>query len=117
MLSPADQPARPALEDERPVGEILHRLVDDAKAYAFAEADVAKAVALSKVQGFKVPAMLLAGAFLLVIAAVNVLAVAVFVAFAPRFGPILAGLLAFLLFAAIAGGLGWLAVKKLGQAK
>ncbi len=107
----------PAAEDERPVGDIVHQLVEDGKAYASAEVDLVKATALSKVSAFKLPAMLLAGAFLLVLAAVNVLAVAVFVAFAPRFGPILAGLFAFLIFVGIAGGLAWLAVKKLGQAK
>lgn len=117
MLKPVDPPIGPAADGERPVGDIVHQLVEDGKAYAFAEVDLAKTTALSKVDAFKVPAMLFAGAFLLVLAAVNVLAVAVFVAFAPRFGPILAGLFAFLIFVGIAGGFAWLAAKKLGQAK
>ena len=117
MLKPADQPAGPGAAEERPVSDIVHQLVEDGKAYAQAELDLAKTTALAKVDRIKVPAALFAVAFLLVLAAVNVLAVAVFVAFAPRFGPILAGIFAFLIFIAIAGGLAWVAVKKLGQAK
>jgi uncharacterized protein (DUF697 family) len=41
------------------------------------------------------------------------LAVATFLALLPLVGPFLGGLLAFLIFAAAAGGLGWFAVKKL----
>ncbi len=61
----------------------------------------------------QVPAILFGAALLLLQAAVTVLAVAVFLALLPLMGPVFAGLLAFLIFAGIAAGLGWLAVQKI----
>jgi hypothetical protein len=117
MLKPA-QPAMPSGNgDERPVGELVHQLVEQGKSYAQAELGVAKAIAASKAQGFKVPAILLASAFLLLQAAFTVLAVGVALALVPPMGPLLAGLVAFLIFAGLAGGLAYLAVKKIGSAQ
>jgi hypothetical protein len=112
MLKPADPPP-PGAGDDRPIGELVNQLVEDGKAYAQAELGVAKAIAAAKVGVFKVPAILLGAAFLLLQAAVTVLAVAAFLALLPLMGPVLAGLLAFLVFAGIAAGLGWWAVDKL----
>jgi hypothetical protein len=117
MLKPAQPAMQPESGDERPIGELVHQLVEQGKAYAQAELGLAKAIASSKAQSFKVPALLLATAFLLVQAAFCVLAVAVFVALQPSMGALLAGLVAFLIFAGLAGGLGYLAVKKIGEAK
>ena len=75
MLKPADPP-RPGPDDDRPIGELVSRLVDEGKAYAQAEIGVAKAIASAKADGLKVPAILLAAAFLLSQAAATVLAVA-----------------------------------------
>ena len=116
MLKPTDPPIGPGSDEERPVSDLVHQLVEDGKAYAHAELDLAKAMAAAKASAVKVPAILLGAAFLFLQAAVAVLAMGVFVALAPRFGPILAALLAFLMFAGIAGGVAWLAVKKLREA-
>ena len=117
MLKPAEPAMQPGKGDERPVGELVHQLVEQGKAYAQAEIGVAKAIAASKAQAFEVPAILLATAFLLVQAAFCVLGVALFLALLPLMGPLLAGLAAFLIFAGLAGGLAYLAIKKIGEAK
>lgn len=113
MLKPADparQPAGPG--DEPPIGELVHQLVEEGKAYAQAELGVAKAIASAKADGLKLPAILLGAAFLFAQAAVTVLAVAVFLGLLALMGPVLAGLLAFLIFAGAAGGLAWFAIQK-----
>ena len=101
MLKPADQqqPGPP----ERPVGELVHELIEDGKAYARAEK--AKAIAL--------PAGLLVTALLVAQAAITVLAVTLLAALSSRLGPVGAGLIAFLVFAGLAGGLASFAVQKL----
>lgn len=111
MLKPADP--TPQDGDERPIGEIVHQLVEDGKAYVGAEIALLKATASAKAGAFKIPAILFGAAFLLLQAAVTVLGVATFLALLPLVGPFFAGLLAFLIFAGVAGGLGWLAAQKL----
>ena len=112
MLKPAEPPARPGPGDDRPVGELVSQLVDEGKAYARAEFGLAKAIASAKAGGLKVPAILIGSALLLAQAAVTVVAVAIFVTLAAAMGPILAGLLAFLVFAGGAAGLAWLGIDK-----
>ena len=115
MLKPADPPPpgpngeRP--NGERPIGELVHQLVEDGKAYAETEIGVAKAIASAKVEGLKVPAILLGAAFLLAQAAATALAVALLLALLPLIGPLLAGIAAFAIFAGIAAGLGWQAMQ------
>ena len=114
MLKPADPPmAGP--DEERPVGEIVHQLVEDGKAYAQAEIDLAKAIALAKADAFKLPAILFGAAFVFLQAAVCVLAVSIYLSLIPAVGPFLAGLLAFLIFGGAAGGLAWFGVTKLRE--
>ena len=116
MLKPAEpamQPGNGAAND-RPVGELVHQLVEQGKAYAQAELGVAKAIAASKAQSFKVPAILLGTAFLLLQAAFGVLGIALFLALLPLMGPLFAGVVGFLIFAALAGGLAYLAVRMIG---
>jgi small-conductance mechanosensitive channel len=110
MLKPADPPL-PGANGERPIGELVNQLVEDGKAYAQAELGVAKAIATAKASRLKVPAILLGAAFVLVQASATVLAVALFLALLPLMGPMLAGVLAFAIFAAIAAGLGWKALE------
>lgn len=110
MLKPADPPP-PEPNGERPIGELVHQLVEDGKAYAEAEIGVVKAIASAKVGSLKVPAMLLGAAFLLLQAAATVLAVALSLALLPLIGPLLAGIAAFAIFAGIAAGLGWQAMQ------
>lgn len=111
MLKPPEQGALPP--DERPVGELVNQLVEDGKAYARAELDVAKAIANAKAKALVLPAILFGGGFLLAQAAVTVLAVGLFAALWAMMPAIIAGLIAFLVFAAIAGGVGWYAVQRL----
>lgn len=107
MLKPAEPPMQPEPGSERPIGELVSQLLDEGKAYAKAEIGLAKAIASAKAGIFKVPAILFGTALLLAQAAVTVLAVALFHGLAPLMGPVLAGLVAFVIFAAIAGGLAW----------
>ena len=113
MLKPTDPPIRsPEPGDERPISELVHQLVEDGKAYAKAELGVVKTVASAKAGNLKVPAILLGAALLFVQAAVTILTVATFFALLPAMGPLLAGLLAFLVFAGIGAGMAWLGISK-----
>ena len=115
MLKPADPP-RPGPDDDRSIGELVSRLVDEGKAYAQAEIGVAKAIASAKANHLKAPAILLAAAFVLSQAATTVLAVALFLALLPLIGPLLAGIASFAIFASIAAGLSWQAVQLIRRA-
>lgn len=116
MLKPSDPAMRPVdPADERPVGELVHQLVEDGKAYARAELGLAKATAAAKADAVKLPATLFGAALLILQAAINVLAVGICLALVPLIGPLLAGLLAFAIFAATAGGLAWFGLKKLRE--
>ena len=106
MLKPSSEDRQPQPPDQ-PVGELIARVLEDGKAYALAEIDVAKAIATDKVLAFKVPAILLVVALLVSQAAIIVLAVGVTLALATLIGPLLAGIVGFVLFGALAGGLGW----------
>jgi hypothetical protein len=104
MLKPADPGPPPS---ERPVGELVHELVDDAKAYAHAEIGLAKAIATAKGKAFVAPAILFGIAFVLALAGVTALAVGVVIALAKFLGPLLAGFVGLLIFGALAGGCAW----------
>ena len=113
MLKPGEhmQPA----PSERPVGELVHQLVEEGKAYARAEVGLAKAIATSKGKALALPAGLLGVALLVIQAAITILAVGVFAMLQWAIGTILAGFVTFLIFAAIAGALVWYALKRLRQ--
>ncbi len=98
MLRPADRDP----DGERPVGELVQRLVDEGKAYARAEFGLAKAVAQSKARAAAVPAAMLGAAFLLAQAGAVMLAFALFGALYLLIGAVLAGLVTALIFAAAA---------------
>ena len=115
MLKRADPSLEP--DDEQSIGEVVSDLVDQGKAYAKAEVELAKAQALAKVEQFKVPAILLFGALLFAQAAVTVLAVAVALGLAPLIGSFGGGLVAVALAGGVAGLLAWLAVKRFQGAK
>ncbi len=117
MLKPTDDPSAAPLpgDEERPVGELVHELIEDGKAYARAELGLAKAIASAKADAVKVPAILFVAAFLVLQGAINVLAVGVALALVRFIGPLGAGLAAFLIFAGLSGGLAWLGVKKLQE--
>lgn len=101
---------------ERPVGELVHELVEEGKAYAKAEIGLARAIAVARARALALPSALLGVAFLLAQTAVTVLGVGIYVALYWSMGPILAGIVGFLIFAGLAGGLAWYAVQQLNRA-
>jgi len=111
MLRPPndDQPGHPP---DQPVGELISRVLEDGKAYAIAELNVVKAMAEERVSAFKLPAIALVAALLVSQAAIIVLALGITMALATLVGPLLAGLVGFLVFGGLAGALGWWAFKK-----
>ncbi|HET7606752.1 MAG TPA: phage holin family protein [Sphingomicrobium sp.] len=111
MLKPIE-PTPP----ERPIGELVHELVEEGKGYARAELGLAKAMAAAKARALAVPAALFGVAFILALAAVTALALGVVLALAKFLGPLLAGFVGLLLFAAIAGLLGWIAADRVRRA-
>ena len=76
MLKPPNEPEA-APDNDRPVGQLVHELIEDGKAYARAEFEVVKAIATAKANALKVPAILFGVAFLLALAAITALAVGV----------------------------------------
>ena len=54
--------SRTAGRPERPIGEIVHELIEDGKAYARAEVDLAKAIAAAKGKALTLPAALFGAA-------------------------------------------------------
>lgn len=116
MLKPPTEPDPAPGDNDRPVGELVHELIEDGKAYARAEVRLAKASAMAKASALKLPAILFGVAFVLALAGIVALAVGVAMGLATLVGPLAGGLIAFLLFAAIAGGLGWYGVKLLREA-
>ena len=106
MLKPADP--QPLGDDgERPIGELVHELIEEGKAYAKAELDVVRAIVAAKGKALVIPAILFGVAFVLSLAGVTALAVGVVLALAKFVGPLAGGLLGLMLFAVIAGGCGW----------
>jgi hypothetical protein len=113
MLKPGEHLQAPP--PERPVGELVHQLLEEGKAYAKAEVGLVKAIATSKGKALALPAGLLGAALLVAQAAITILAVGVFAMLQWVVGTILAGFLTFLIFAAIAGALVWYALKRLRE--
>lgn len=111
MLKPVDPPP-----PERPVGELVQELVDEGKAYARAEIDLAKAIAAAKAKALALPAGLLVAALFVGMAAINALVLGVVLALATLIGPLAAGIAGLLIFAAIAGGLAWYGIERAKQA-
>jgi hypothetical protein len=104
MLKAADPGPQPP---ERPVGELVHGLIDQGKAYARAEVDLLKAIAAAKGKALVLPAALFGAAFLSALAAIVGLALGIVMALASLIGPLAAGFVGMLIFAGIAGSLGW----------
>ncbi|MEO6224920.1 MAG: phage holin family protein [Sphingomicrobium sp.] len=110
MLKPVDPGLQPP---ERPVGELVHEVIEDGKTYARAEFKLATAIASSKARAVVLPAALFGGAFIVALAAVTALAVGVVMALATLIGPLAAGIAGLAIFGAIAGGLAWYGAKRL----
>ncbi|MEP6983297.1 MAG: phage holin family protein [Sphingomicrobium sp.] len=110
MLKPVDPGPPPP---ERPIGELVHELIENGKAYARAEIGLAKAIASAKGKALAIPAALFGLAFICALAAVTALALGVVVALETFIGPLAAGFVGMLIFAAIAGLLGWYGYQRL----
>jgi hypothetical protein len=114
MLKPSEPgPGGPDPAEDRPIAELVNQLIVDGKAYARAEINVARAIAAEKVEGFKLPAILLAAALLFLQAAVVVLGMTLYLTLVSRLGPFLSGLIAVAICLGIAGGLAWYAARRL----
>jgi hypothetical protein len=112
MLKPADPGPPPA---ERPVGQLVHELIEEGKAYARAEIGLYKAIAAAKGKALALPVGLFVAALLIGMTSLTALAVGVVVALATLIGPLAAGFVGMLIFAAIAGLLGWYGYSRLRQ--
>jgi hypothetical protein len=113
MLKPAE-PAPP--KDDRGIGDIVSDLIDDAKAYAQAEVELAKAIAADKARDLKVGGVLLVVALVVAFGAITALSVGIFALLATFLGPLLGGIVAFLLIGAVAGLLAWAGIAKVRDA-
>jgi len=113
MLKPAGE--GPSGPGDRSFGELASQLVDDAKSYARAEVDLAKAVAAEKTKTLRVSAILLVAAAFVAMAAVNALCFGIFVGLAMLMNPVLAGIVAFVLIGAVAALLAWFGIAKLRE--
>ena len=107
------KPVEPPLPPERPVGELVSQLIDEGKAYARAEIALVKAITAAKGKALVIPAAMFGAAFICALAAVTALAVGVVIGLAKFIGPLAAGFIGLLIFAAIAGGLGWYGAERL----
>src|SRR5260221_3537648 len=110
MLKPVDPGPPPP---ERPIGELVHDLMENGKAYARAELGLAKAIAAAKGRALAIPAAMFAAASICALAAVTTLALGVVIALEPFIGPLAAGFVGMLIFAAVAGLLGWAGYQRL----
>jgi hypothetical protein len=110
MLKPVDSGPAPS---ERPVGELVHQLIEEGKAYARAEVGLVRALAAAKGKALALPAALFGLAFILALAAVTALAVGVVMALAKFIGPLAAGFVGMLIFLAFAGTCGWVGYQRL----
>jgi len=106
------KPVEPTPPPERPIGELVHELIEEGKGYARAEIGLLKAIATAKGKALILPAALLVVALLLAMASITALVLGVVLALATLVGPLAAGVLGMLLFAAIAGCLAWWGVQR-----
>ena len=98
---------------DRPIGDIVGQLVDDGKAYAKSEVEVVKAIAAAKTRALILPATLFGIAALLALASLSALAIGLFFALYAFMPALVAGLLAFAIFAGLGALLGWFGVIRL----
>ena len=101
--------------EEKPIGELFGKLIDDGKAYAKAELGLAKATAEAKANAAKKPALLGAAALLFLVAGVVVLSMTLALALATLVGPLAGGLIAALVTFGIAAALGLWAKQEAGK--
>jgi hypothetical protein len=106
------KPVEPTPPPERPIGELVHELIEEGKGYARAEVNLVKAIATAKGKALVLPAILLVVALLLAMSSITALVLGVVLALATLIGPLAAGVAGMLIFAAIAGGLAWWGIER-----
>ena len=121
LKPPGDTKGASGPDDEQPIDELFGRLIDEGTDYARAEFELARAKLTAEgkefVEGYRIPAVLIGVALLLVQAAVTVFAVAIFFALMPLIGSILAGILVSVITFGLAGLMVWLAMRMLKTGK
>ncbi|WP_265570706.1 phage holin family protein [Sphingomicrobium nitratireducens] len=100
-------------DPDESIGDLLGKVVGDARELAEAEIQLAKVKLLSEVGRYRMPAMLLGLAFLLGVAGTVTLFVTIGAALATLIGPLAGGLVSTVLAFAIAGLLAMVAKGKL----
>ena len=100
-----------------PIGQLFSQLVDDGKRYARAEVEFYKAKAADKAEPVKWAAIYGGAALTLSLSAVTALLVGLILSLEPQVGPFAATLIVVLATLAISGLLGWLAYKRLAEAR
>ena len=94
------------------VGDLVHRLVDDGKAYAKAEVNYYKTVGTERANALKTPAILGVLGLMFAHAAFLALCATLFVALATLMSDSLAGVLTVVILGGVGGVLGYLAYSK-----
>lgn len=94
------------------IGDVIHRLVEDGKAYAQAEVNYYKTLGTEKAGALKTPLLLGLGALLFAHAAFLALIATLFVGLASLMSDTLAGVLTVVICLGVAGALGYLAYAK-----
>ncbi|HMI41618.1 MAG TPA: phage holin family protein [Sphingomicrobium sp.] len=120
MLKPPNE-TMSGPEDEQPIDELFGRLIDEGSDYARAEFELARAKLMAeideRIDGYKLPSILIGSAVLLAQAAVAVLAFAAFLALAPLIGTVPAGIIVGVIVLGLAALLVRLALGKLKAPK
>lgn len=100
------------VEEEKPIGELVSRLIDEGKAYGRAELGLVRAHAEVAVDRVKRPAISLGVAVAFAIAGVIALIMTLVFALASLLGPLAGGLLATLAAFVISGLFAWIAQRQ-----
>ncbi|URD61314.1 phage holin family protein [Sphingomonas sp. KRR8] len=103
------KPASPPISGDDSVGDLLHRLVNDGKAYAQAEVAYVKTLGSEKAAQAKQPVIYGVAALLFAHAAFLAVCALIWVGLAQLMNAALAGLLTVIILGAVAGVLGYLA--------
>ena len=107
-----DARVRQPQSDERPIGEVVSRLVEDGKAYARAELNVARTQLDVRMVRIRAVALWGALALLFAIGGLIALSLTAVLALASLIGPLAGGLAATAIILAIAGLFAFLAKKR-----
>jgi uncharacterized membrane protein len=114
MLKPATPPPTGG---EESIGDLVHRLMNDGRAYAQAEVAYVKTLGTEKAAQLKMPVIYGVGALLFAHAAFLAVCALIWVALAQVMNEALAGLLTVIILGALAGVLGYLAYSGIAKMK